>query len=198
MNYDEVMLTGKDLIRFILEFSANKREQFEDSTNNILQNADDIVNYLRHEDPKQYVVNGLLLCEDKVKELIAKHIPGNDFSRKKFIDLLEVLHKNDFLDSSEIPPYKKLNNLRNKVAHQLSYQVRARDADDIWNTLDKNQRTQIEQRYEINHSVAKENPQVLVKAMILRLYTHIAYIVEREDAKDDVKNFFIKLQGQKF
>ena len=140
----------------------------------------------------QYVVRGLLLCEAKMKELVIKHVPGVDIKTSKFVTLLGFLRISGFLDSSEISPYKKLNDLRNRVAHQLDYQVTKKDAADIWNTLDRNQRTQIGHTYGFNYSDTKDNPAMLIKAIVLRLYTHLVSVIEREDLRLQVQALFLR------
>ena len=106
--------------------------------------------------------------------------------------MLELLCLKGFLDRSDIPAYKKLGNLRNNVAHKLRYSINTKVAVALWDALSKKQRTQIEQKFNVNRQTTEQNPDMLVKAVTLRLYTHVQGIIEREDARLEVATLFMK------
>ena len=184
------MALEEDVLRYIVNYSQERQLQSAELSTRIRNDEDPVVIFLKAEDPIQYIIRGLLLCENKAKELAAKYVPNANIEDLRITKLLELLRDSGLLEKSEVPPYKKLNELRNKVAHRLEYTIKTVDATMIWDCMNREQQAEIKRKYNVNRTFAKNEPSVLIKAMILRLYTHLEYIVERERVKTDIAILF--------
>jgi len=180
------MISEDDIVRYIVDFSKEKQNQTTEMAKSIADNVDPVVNFLRKDEPIQFVQRGFILCENKIKELASKHIPDSNIHNLKFTKLLELVNKKGFLKDSETAPYKKLRDLRNEVAHHLEYQVKTKDATSIWDAFNREQREEIQRKSGMNRANAKDNPDILVKIMILRLYTHLSHAIESESMRKDI------------
>lgn len=177
-----------DIVRYIISYSTEKQTQFRELQEKIASNNDPVVKFLREDEPAQYVRGGFVLCENKVKELVSKHTPGTNMHNLRFTKLLELVHREGFLANSEIAPYKKLRDLRDKAAHYLEYQVTTKDATSIWDAFNREQRAEVQRKSGMSRVDARDKPDILVKLIILRLYTHMSGIIESEDVRKDLQN----------
>ena len=185
--YNKKMSLEDDLVRFTINYSTEKRRQFEEVQEGIVNDADPVVKFLKEDDPIQFVTRGFMLCESKVKELVSKYILDANMHNLKFTKLLDLVCEEGFLKNSEVAPYKKLRDLRNEVAHRLEYQITTKDATSIWDAFNREQRAEMQRKSGMNRVDARDKPDMLVKLMILRLYTHMSGIIESEDLRRDLQ-----------
>ena len=115
--------------------------------------------YLAHinaSDPLQIVIRGHLHLEAELNQLILFRFASpealdlSDLSFPRRLDLAVAL---GCLNAADKPPYLFLNSLRNKLAHDLNYDVTPKDLRDLINCLSPKLRG-------IHKTIVKANPQL--------------------------------------
>lgn len=179
---------NEKLVQFANNYFRAMQRRSHDFQTQLAAGKDRVVNFLKPNDPIQFVLRGLMLCEEKAREIVVTHLPDCMPDRDNLQGQLDLLQKNDLLEKSEIPPYKKLNRLRNHFAHDPEYELTSKVARELWNTLNLEQRKQIIKKFDIDSSTAKEKPGLLVKTVILRLYMHLESILVEKDLRAGVES----------
>ena len=89
-------------------------------------------------DPLQILVRGHLHVESRLNELISLRLsePNQlDLSELSFPRRLDLAAALGCISASDKPPYLILNSLRNKLAHNLNYQVTTKDLHNLVNSM---------------------------------------------------------------
>lgn len=176
-----------EIVHFLKSYETELEHRTASLSTDLRAGKDRVVNFLKPDDPLQFVLRGLMLCEEQMKEIVSKHLPDIVVDRDNIPGHLTALLESGLLEKAEVPPYKRLNKLRNDFAHIPDLQLSSKMARDLYNILDLEQRRHMKRLLNVDSSDISKNPTRLVKAVILRLYMHLEKIRTSEDLKTRLK-----------
>ncbi|MEH6994241.1 hypothetical protein V7075_16220 [Neobacillus drentensis] len=113
-------------------------EEYYEQFNNHIFNA-----FLKMNDVLSTVLRGHLYIESELEKQLNEYLAHPEvleMDRLKFSDKLTWLVALGLLSKENRMPYKRLNELRNKFAHNIEYQLQESDLEKIVNTFNKSQR----------------------------------------------------------
>jgi hypothetical protein len=100
------------------------------------------LNVINSSDNLTVILKGHLFIEAKIIELIKVKLAypdALDFSRINFPLKLSFCVSLGLMDEVELPPFLKLNKMRNDSAHKLTFELEPRDIDNFISTLNGKQ-----------------------------------------------------------
>ncbi|MCU5343279.1 hypothetical protein OCA10_29700 [Bacillus cereus] len=136
---DAVEVFGDEVDKILNEIGDFCSARIEEQVNEFSEVTDG-------EDSLQIVLRGHLYVEYELERLLRKNMENPDSiltDRFMFMNKVNLAIALGLLPKSRKKAYKKLNDLRNKYAHRLRFEVEHKDLDDFISDMDKEVRDEV-------------------------------------------------------
>jgi uncharacterized protein YutE (UPF0331/DUF86 family) len=126
------------------------------------------------------ILKSHLFVENKIDELLEFIFPKGQILSKKFYfkDKLLILKSTNLIDNQTLDAIRKLNNVRNDIAHNLEFEITENIIDKIGNPLGKDYREMKQETFqEFDESKGYQDIIYSVPKIIAVFYYIVAHIV---------------------
>ncbi|MDX5813390.1 hypothetical protein [Bacillus cereus group sp. BfR-BA-02730] len=155
------------------------------------------------EDPLQVVLRGHLYVEYELERLLRKNMENPDSiltDRFMFMNKVNLAIALGLLPKSRKIAYKKLNDLRNKYAHRLRFEVEHKDLNDFISVMDKEVRDEVfadEFGNKVHEEIYEKDIRLKLRHAILALWVDCSRIVYLKEIQKYQINMDIAVELKK-
>jgi len=169
----------------------------------IAEQVDEFSEVTDGEDSLQIVLRGHLYVEYELERLLRKNMENPDSiltDRFMFMNKVNLAIALGLLPKSRKKAYKKLNDLRNKYAHRLRFEVEHKDLDDFISDMDKEVRDEVftdEFGNKTHEEVYATDIRLKLRHGILALWVDCSRIVYLKELEKHKKSMDIAIELKK-